>query len=676
MIFNLLHAIKKSIYGLFLIIVLIAAPLIFLLTTTPGLALSFNIARIFLPGKIKVGQLHGRLMDHFTIDSLDYRLKDATFSARDLSVFWTLRPLLHGELRINQINVNQFTLDKTQIAIHGTIREPAVDLSSQLRLAHLDKPIDLSGRLYNANRGNLRFQLKNAHYQLDNIPRIPVRHGEINAVMNPELLRIQGKVVIDDQKTLQINLKLPGFSLDKSITHPQAIQGGVNLNIHSLDFLDGVADGIEKIKGMVKARLDIKGTLQAPALTSTLELSQGKMTIPRLGLDLNPVQLKVQSTKKQWQATGSLGSQGKTLTINGQGEFLPLLKGVINLQGQDFTLINNKDYKVNISPEIQLGFSPDTLTLTGKVLIPKARLKPQTFNKTLSLTEDARFVQEKKVTKNQIPLKSDLMITMGSEVVIDLQGLGGLLTGGLHLQQEPQGSLNARGELQVKNGRYKAYGQDLAIEQGQLIFTGGPVENPDIGVRASRAFKNASSNFSGSNQLFDFNASNMQPQDFGTETTVGIEVSGRLKSPKITLYSNPANLSQADILSLLLLGKPANQANQAGGQLLLAAISSMNLDSGSKGLQLLDQLKQTLGFDINLESKSVYNQQTNQISEGQAIMVGKSLSKRLYLSYSLGLAQADVNILTISYFLNKFFSVQVNASTSASGIDLLYNSQK
>ena len=148
---------------------------------------------------------------------------------------------------------------------------------------------------------------------------------------------------------------------------------------------------------------------------------------------------------------------------------------------------------------------------------------------------------------------------------------------------------------------------------------------------------------------------------------MGVEVTGRLTSPNILLFSIPSILSQSDILSMLILGRPASQANQSGGQLLLAAISSMNLGSRTNSTQLLEQLKQNLGLDFNMQTNSNYNQQTKQVSNTTAFVVGKTLSKRLYLSYNVGLSQVDPNVLILKYLLNTFFSIQVSSSKTGNG---------
>ncbi|OEH45243.1 Translocation and assembly module TamB [Legionella parisiensis] len=164
--------------------------------------------------------------------------------------------------------------------------------------------------------------------------------------------------------------------------------------------------------------------------------------------------------------------------------------------------------------------------------------------------------------------------------------------------------------------------------------------------------------------------------NYGETLVLGVEVTGRLARPKIQLFSVPATFSQADILSLLVLGRPANQADKAGGQLLLAALSSMNLGSDTNSLRLLEQLKQTAGIDFNIQTNTNYNQITNTTRDTTSFMVGKSLSKRLYLSYSIGLSQTDTNMLTLRYLLNKFFSIQVSNSDTSSAIDFLYTSNK
>ena len=51
---------------------------------------------------------------------------------------------------------------------------------------------------------------------------------------------------------------------------------------------------------------------------------------------------------------------------------------------------------------------------------------------------------------------------------------------------EPGRPTQARGEVRLVEGRYKAYGQDLSVETGRLIFTGGLITDPAVELRAER----------------------------------------------------------------------------------------------------------------------------------------------------------------------------------------------
>nr|HAT8712682.1 DUF490 domain-containing protein [Legionella jordanis] len=545
-------------------------------------------------------------------------------------------------------------------------------------LAGLDTNINLDASLQNPQAGTMNLSISPGSYQLsqdEKSRKLEFHGGKLNAVLSSKSLKLLGNITIDDSKQLDLNLILEHFKLNESIPDKQKIQGNLRLTVNSLNFLQNLSPDISKPQGRLQAQLKAKGTLAKPNIEGNLSLKEGRVSLPNFGLDLNSIEFELTSRNKRWQGNGLIRSNSQALTIKGQGVYDKGLAGTFNLDGDSFNLINTKEYSIAISPKLLVEFSPDSLSLKGQVLVPKAEIKPQSFSNSATLSEDVVFSEAKK-PDNPWHMSTDVQVGMGENVAISIKGLTGRLIGAVHLSQLPNEPLNANGELSIQDGKYKAYGQDLTVEEGQLLFTGPMLTNPGLRVKAVRKFKNNAANFPGSGQLFDFNPSNLDTLNLSNNVTVGIAVTGRVNSPKIELFSTPGNLSQADILSMLLLGRPANQANKAGGQLLLAAISSMNLNQGTEGTQLMEQLKQALGVDVNLESTSQYDKKTNQLTDRTSVVVGKSISKRLYLSYNFGLAQTDSNVVTLTYLLNKFFSIQVNSSVAGSGIDLLYTHRK
>ncbi len=540
--------------------------------------------------------------------------------------------------------------------------------------------IDIKGKIQDLNKGDITISLAPGHYQMPKDSSLPVLQflgGSVKASLANNKLQGTGNLKIDPNTTMNLKFNLPEFKLESGLQDNQKISAELTVLFNSFEFIKSFSPAISNPAGQLIASLKARGTLAKMIFESKILLNKASVSLPALGLNINPIDVTVLATKKKWQVNGTIGASGKKLTLTGKGPLNDSPAGEITLQGSDFPVMNTHEYQIHISPQMKFNVTPSSLNIAGTVVIPFAEIKPESFSNSQAVSEDIVF-DTKKEESPPTPFKTqmDLNIVMGEHVELTFQGLHASLGGTVHLKQLPQGPVNANGELNVIKGEYKAYGQDLTIEQGELIFTGGRIDNPGINLKAAKTINTNSSSITSSNQLFDFNNNNLQNANLRGNISVGVEVSGRLSEPKIQLFSNPAILSQADILSMLVLGRPANQANKAGGQLLLAAISSMNLGSGSNGTQLMEQLKQNLGFDFNFQTNSNYNLATNQVSSSNALVVGKSLSKRVYLSYNVGLSQADPNVLTLKYLLNKFLSIQISNSDSGNGIDFLYTSSK
>lgn len=542
--------------------------------------------------------------------------------------------------------------------------------------------INLKGALQDQQHGHLALSLAPGHIQLpkeQGIAPIAFKGGVIKAILTPKQLMAKGTLAIDAQKQLKLSLNLPKFDLNKGITAKQSVSADLALMINSFDFLGTLTPEVKQPKGSMQLALNVRGTASKPQIVSTLKLNNSSLNLPTLGLNLNTINLTFTGKENQWQAKGSINSGTSKLTLKGQGALAPELNGELLIQGNNVVVMNTDEYQVHISPKVTLNYTQSILNINGTILVPYAQIKPTNFSSSLSASEDIVFKSQQGKAAPNSPLntKMDIQIDMGKQVEVNTKGLHALLEGTVHLKQIPQGPINATGELNVTKGDYKAYNQNLDIEQGELFFTGGAIDNPGINVRAIKKINASASSITGTNQLLDFNSSNLQNANLSGSITVGVEVTGRLAEPKIQLFSNPAILSQADILSMLVLGRPASQANKAGGQLLMTAISSMNLTGKSSGgTQLLSQLKKSTGLDFDVQTNSNYNLATNQMNDSTGFVVGKSLSERMYLSYTMGLSQSDPNVLTLKYLLNKFFSIQVSSSTTSNGIDFLYTSTK
>ena len=213
------------------------------------------------------------------------------------------------------------------------------------------------------------------------------------------------------------------------------------------------------------------------------------------------------------------------------------------------------------------------------------------------------------------------------------------------MTEQPDKATTAVGELEVKNGVYKAYGQDLTLDHGRLIFAGGPIDNPGLDLKAFRKATDG--------------------------TVAGINIAGTLRAPQATLYSDPV-MDESDALAYLLLGPSARAVLAAGGEPGRQRRHLAGAEGGEPGGEEDRLALRPAGGDGS--------RPTGGIKE-TSLVVGKYLSPRLYVNYGLGLFQ-PINTFTIRYLLGRQWSLQaqqgaaVGGQGQATGVDILYTVER
>ena len=205
-----------------------------------------------------------------------------------------------------------------------------------------------------------------------------------------------------------------------------------------------------------------------------------------------------------------------------------------------------------------------------------------------------------------------------------------------------------------------AYGQDLSIDRGRLIFN-GRLDNPTLDIVAIRKF---------------------------LPVEAGVALGGTALAPRTRLVSRP-EVPDADKLSWLVLGVSLEDAGgSASSAALQAAAIALFGDSDSStsggiasalGLDVLGVrgASSTSGFSSmqgGLTDARIPGQVAASSVAGSAsqnvVTVGKRLSSRLFVSYEQGL-RGVWNLLKIQYDISNRFSLRA-LTGSESAIDLLY----
>jgi len=108
-----------------------------------------------------------------------------------------------------------------------------------------------------------------------------------------------------------------------------------------------------------------------------------------------------------------------------------------------------------------------------------------------------------------------------------------------------------------------------------------------------------------------------------------------------------------------------------GGASLMSAISALN-PGASKVDGMTNKFTKMLGLsEPSISLVQTFNSTTNRMQLTPSFVVGKRISKKLSLHYSIGIFN-PISIFNVRYQLNKHWAVQSETSSIDNGADILY----
>lgn len=465
------------------------------------------------------------------------------------------------------------------------------------------------------------------------------RGGKLDISLSTEELNASTDITMTNGDRFQASARLPKAKLLALDGLNQPVRASAKLNIHDLGLFEAIVPEIQELRGEAELNLSVDGTLDQPKLSGRAQLINGALRIPRLGLRIDQLSLISQSD--------GLGKLRTRLDAHsGEGNLIIKAHTTLNktagwpteiaITGDQFEVSSIPEARVQISPDLLIKLQNRNINITGKVGIPYAKLQPKDITTAASVSDDAIIVGTEHSTEPKWSVITKIRLTLGDQVNFFGYGFEGRFGGGLLLEDEPGQLTKATGEINIPEGRYRAYGQRLDVEHGRLLYTGGPLTNPGLDLRAVRHINNV---------------------------TAGVKVIGSLSKPQLELFSIPA-MGQTDALSYLLLGRPMENASGEEGAMMAKAALALGLSGG-------DRLARILGDRFGLDEMRVESSETG---DQASLVVGRYLSPKLYVSYGVGLIES-INTLTVRYQISDKWQIKAE-SGDAQGADLLYTIER
>lgn len=427
------------------------------------------------------------------------------------------------------------------------------------------------------------------------------------------------------------------------------LNGNGKLNIADLSPIGLFVPQLANIAGSASGEVTVTGTTVEPNVAGSARAQNIAAELPLLGLQLKDGEFNARASGAgAITLAGQITSGEGELVIEGGGPSITEL--TVNINGEDMLAANIPAAEVIVDPNLKLTRKDERMDLTGTIAVSSANIDLTKLPKGSNATQASSDVvvvddpaPEAKAAK-AMQLYTHITVVLGEglrareleKVKLVGFGLDARLGGQLEVEEAPGGDPLGNGTVRLE-GHYKAYGQDLTIQSGRLLYANTPLTDPQLDIVAIR-------------QVGD--------------VTAKLTVNGSAQGPILQVSSDPS-MPQTAALSYLVTGKPLDQLSSGEGDIMQSAARSLG---GAAGNLLAKNLGKRLGIDeIGVDNSTELG--------GSAFTVGQYLSPRLYISYGVGIFEPG-QVVTLRYRISRKFNLEASQGPKSQRAGVNYRQEK
>ncbi|MGV3593160.1 MAG: translocation/assembly module TamB domain-containing protein [Gammaproteobacteria bacterium] len=427
-----------------------------------------------------------------------------------------------------------------------------------------------------------------------------------------------------------------------------SLSGSADFAFRDLAWLESFGPMLRSPAGMLNGTIGVGGTREQPRLQASMQLQNGSFDVPQYGLAIRDATLMLDTDAAnvlRLEASARSGDGQLQLSAEARDPLQANRSVNLELNGADFVAMMTEYASVTLTPRLTGSFADELLTVNGSIDVHDTEVDLEGLfgaggENAVGVSSDVVIVSGEQemagdAEQDALRIAANVDVRIGDAVHVSGYDLDATLGGELRIEQTPGRPVLVYGELDIPEGRYEIYNQELNARDGRLVFFGNPA-NPLLDVRAFRELESGE---------------------------VGVHLTGNLDSIQGRLYSTPA-LPDNEALALLVTGKSFGNVNQAESDALVGAIASFGLRRG-------EGFTERVGSSLGLDTFTVGAGTT---LEDSALGLGKYLTPELLMRYKLGLFDRQ-SVLGIEYKLTERLKLEVETGISQS-VDLNYTIEK
>ena len=469
---------------------------------------------------------------------------------------------------------------------------------------------------------------------------VTFQYDNLSLQADADANKVAAKLLLDSKTMGRANLDV---ALDPSKSN-KPINGNLKIDGFRLDFLKAFLPEYEDIAGVLSTSGVISGELTDPLYDGSVNINSLVLRDESLPLNVDGGVISANIIGKEATINGQLQSGTGQLTLSGSADWNSAnWRSDLKLDADNLTVVQDPITNSTISASVDISAAPNKIKVRGEIDVPLADINIKEIPSGATAPSDDIIVIEDVYSETkaqqakqnaETSLDVELSVNLGDNVNLSGYGLNASLTGDMEIKQNTPNPLQLGGEIRIVEGTYKQYGQNLTVSDGQILFV-GPLEQTLLDIDAVREVENGN-------------------------RFAGLHLDGKLSDPTITLFTEPADKTQEQILSYIILGRDLSDSSDQESNLMASAVLALAIKGGQP---VTKKLAESLGIqEISLDARGR--------GDSTEVVVSGRVNDRLLLRYGRSVFD-ETFTLYLRYDLTKKLYLEA-ARGAERAVDLFY----
>ncbi len=472
----------------------------------------------------------------------------------------------------------------------------------------------------------------------DNLISFSYDDLNLDATIDPNNIDARLRLKSDTLGSADFSVQMNPQSEEKPIS------GTINLSGFDVGIAKAFLPEFDEIAGNLDASGALSGRLSNPRFDGRFILSDPVVKSSTLPLPITGGKITANVIGKRASLVGKVDSGNGNIAVGGNINWQRPEDWLANitLTGRQLTIAQDPVQSATVNHDIVVRAAPDSISISGDIDIPYADIDvvqlpkgASTLSDDVIIIEDEAEKQEEAVAaKSDIDLRVDVNVSLGDDVNLAAYGLDAELKGDMSVSIKGDNPPQLGGEIEVVDGIYKQYGQNLQAD-GTVLFV-GPVNQSRLRIDAVREIDDE-------------------------DRVAGLRILGTVEKPVISLFTDPSDKAEDSILSYIVLGRDINETSDEEASLLATAALALTVKGGKS---ITSGIAESLGVEE-------FELETRGRGDNTEIVVSGRLNDRLLLRYGRSVFQPQ-NTLYLRYDLTKKLYLEAAQGTERA-VDFFYS---